>query len=145
MNLLTGIADGKFSTLKVRNPSTGQYEDIVPGQYASQGDLLQVYVGGVLYSSVRALNFTDPQFYLDNASGIMNIGQQLHQSFLRLGTSSLYSELTRDAAGQLLWDGNPVTALAHYSEASGVTTTLAQSFDTATPISTHIAWDVFGS
>ena len=92
---LSGISSGRFDVLSVRNPQTGQFEEILPGELASQQDLLQVYVGGVLYSSVRALNFTDPQFYLDNASGIMNIGQQLHQSFLRLGSSSAYTELTR--------------------------------------------------
>jgi hypothetical protein len=44
-----------------------------------------------------------------------------------------------------LWDGNEVgAALAHYTETSGVTTTLLQSFDTTSP-SIHIAWDVFGS
>ena len=109
---LSGISSGRFDVLRVRNPQSGEFEEILPQELASQQDLLQVYVGGQLYP-VRALNFTDPQFYLDNASGIMNIGQQLHQSFLRLGSSSAYTELTRGAAGELLWDGNQVSALAH--------------------------------
>ncbi len=31
-------------------------------------------------------------------------------------------------------------ALAHYSETAGATTTIVQTFDDATPISTHLAW-----
>jgi len=41
-------------------------------------------------------------------------------------------------------DATKQDALAHYSETSGATTTLLQSFDTASP-SIHIAWDVFGA
>jgi len=65
---------------------------------------------------------------------------------LRLGSNAVYGDLTRGAAGELLWDGNEVgAALSHYTETSGATTTLAQSFDTASPVSVHISWDVFGS
>jgi hypothetical protein len=48
--------------------------------------------------------------------------------------------LSRGNNGELLWDGNQVSALAHYSETSSATTTIVQSFDTATPVSIHVSW-----
>jgi hypothetical protein len=241
VNLLTGLSTGRFDSLKVKNPVTGEYEAILPGTNANQ--LLKVYAGGVLYpasglsfanaysmfdpvtstlqiggplyqgfvrigdsvsysdltrgsngellwdgsavasealvtqvqtdlqinldatvayvqanfwprseqpldvyvngslvSQASGLNFSNHSNSLDPNTGILTLGPVLSQTLLRLGTNAVYGDLTRGSGGELLWDGNQVSALAHYSETSGATTTLAQSFDTATPISTHMNW-----
>jgi hypothetical protein len=216
VNLLTGLSTGRFDSLKVKNPITGEYEEILPGTNANQ--LLNVYAGGVLYPAsglsfanaysmfdpvtstlqiggplyqgvvrigdsatysnlsrgaagellwdgnqvalagsggssldlyvngslvspaATGLNFSNHSNSLDPNTGILTLGPVLSQTLLRLGTNAVYGDLTRGSGGELLWGGNPVSALAHYSEASGATTTLAQSFDTATPISTHMNW-----
>jgi hypothetical protein len=101
---------------------------------------LDVYVNGSLVSQASGLNFSNHSNSLDPNTGILTLGPVLSQTLLRLGTNAVYGDLTRGSGGELLWDGNPVTALAHYSETSGATTTIVQSFDTTTPISTHISW-----
>ena len=245
VNLLTGLSTGRFDSLKVKNPVTGEYEAILPGTNANQ--LLKVYAGGVLYpasglsfanaysmfdpvtstlqiggplyqgfvrigdsvsysdltrgsngellwdgsavasealvtqvqtdlqinldatvayvqanfwprseqpldvyvngslvSQASGLNFSNHSNSLDPNTGILTLGPVLSQTLLRLGTNAVYGDLTRGSGGELLWDGNQVSALAHYSETSSATTTLAQGQDTLTPISLHIAWGLEG-
>jgi hypothetical protein len=216
-NVLTGTTSARLHKLILKNQQ-GSYQNILDLMATSQA-LMQIYVGGVLYSSATALNFANASHILDPVTGIMNIGAPLYQGFVRIGTSTTYTDLTRGSAGELLWDGNqvalagsggssldlyvngslvspaatglnfsnhsnsldpntgiltlgpvlsqtllrlgtnavygdltrgsggellwggnPVSALAHYSETSGATTTIVQSFDTTTPISTHISW-----
>lgn len=113
----------------------------MPGELASQGDLLKLYVGGVLYPNVAALNFANAQSYFDTASSTLQIGAPLYQDAVRIGTSTTYGDLTRAAGGALLWDGSAMAsealvatkqdALEHYSETSGVTTDLVNTLDNA--------------
>jgi len=111
-------------------------------------------VNGSLVPGVTGLAFSNHSNGFDPNTGVLSIGAVLSQSLLRLGSNAVYGDLTLGSNDELLWNNNPMAsealvatkqeALAHYTETSGATTTLLQSFDTATPISTHIAWDVFG-
>jgi hypothetical protein len=103
VNLLTGLSTGRFDTLKVKNPLTGEYEALLPS--TASNNLLQIYVHGVLYPNVTRLNFTNIVHLMDSVSGTLNIGQQLYQSYLRIASETAQSELTRGNGGELLWDG----------------------------------------
>ena len=105
VNLLTGLSTGRFDTLKVKNPLTGEYEAILP---STANNLMQIYVGGVLYSSATALNFANALHILDPVTGIMNIGAPLYQGFVRIGDGTTNSDLSRGSGGELLWDGAEV-------------------------------------
>lgn len=109
-NVLTGTTSARLHKLVLKDQQ-GTYQNILD-LMATNADLLQIYVGGVLYSNVAALNFTNPEFYLDSVSGIMNIGQQAYQSYLRLGNSTTNTDLTRGSNGELLWNNDPMASQA---------------------------------
>ena len=105
-NVLTGTTSARLHKLILKNQQ-GSYQNILDLMATSQA-LMQIYVGGVLYSSATALNFANASHILDPVTGIMNIGAPLYQGFVRIGTSTTYTDLTRGSAGELLWDGNQV-------------------------------------
>ena len=104
VNLLTGLTTGRFDTLKVKNPATGEYEAILPGE---QGDLLKLYVGGVLYNA-SSINFANATSIFDTVSGTLNVGAPLYQASVKIGDGTTNSDLSRGSGGELLWDGAEV-------------------------------------
>jgi hypothetical protein len=102
-NVLTGTTSARLHKLILKNQQ-GSYQNILDLMATSQA-LMQIYVGGVLYSSATALNFANASHILDPVTGIMNIGAPLYQGFVRIGTSTTYSDLTRGSGGELLWGG----------------------------------------
>ena len=71
-NVLTGTTSARLHKLVLKNKQ-GTYQNILD-LMATNDDLMQIYIAGVLYSNVAAINLTNPQFYMDSASGILNIG-----------------------------------------------------------------------
>ena len=107
VDVLTGLRTGRFDRLRVKNPATGEYEDVVPGELSSQADLLQLYVGGVLYPAT-ALAFNNSFSNFDPGTSTLQIGGPLYQGYVRIGSSSSYKDISLGAGGELLWDGAEV-------------------------------------
>jgi hypothetical protein len=108
VDVLTGLRTGRFDRLRVKNPVTGEYEEILP---TNANQLLQVYVGGVLYPA-SGLSFANAYSMFDPVTSTLQIGGPLYQGFVRIGDSATYSDLSRGAAGQLLWDGGAMASEA---------------------------------
>ena len=80
------------------------------GELLWDGDevaLLQVGVAGVWYDAKR-LSFNNAQSLFDASSSTLQIGAPLFQNPVRIGTSTVFSDLTRGSNAELLWDGQEV-------------------------------------